>query len=167
MAGDAVIGLASSGPHSNGFSLIRHILKAHPDAARELLDGRPLIEHLLTPTRIYVRSVLQTKKKVPLKGIAHITGGGLLENIPRVLPEGLGVALQADSWTPPPVFSWLESVGVEPYEMHRTFNCGVGMVCVVSQADVSATIAELTAAGERATVIGSVVADAEQSVTIV
>jgi phosphoribosylformylglycinamidine cyclo-ligase len=167
VAGDAVIGLASSGLHSNGFSLVRHILKARPDAARELLDGRPLVEHLLMPTRIYVRSVLRTKKKVPLKGIAHITGGGLLENIPRVLPSGLGVTLHEDAWAPPPVFSWLKSVGVEPHEMHRTFNCGVGMVFVVSQADVAGTLAELTAAGERAAVIGSVVTDAEQSVTIV
>jgi phosphoribosylformylglycinamidine cyclo-ligase len=167
VAGDAVIGLTSSGLHSNGYSLIRHILKAKPNAARELLDGRPLIEHLLTPTRVYVRSVLRTKKKVTLKGIAHITGGGLLENIPRVLPSGLGVTLQEDAWIAPPVFSWLESVGVEPYEMHRTFNCGVGMVFVVSQADVSSTLAELAGAGERASVIGSVVADAEQSVTIV
>jgi phosphoribosylformylglycinamidine cyclo-ligase len=166
VAGDAVIGLASSGLHSNGFSLIRHILKSRPDAAREFLDGRPLIEHLLAPTRIYVRSVLRAKKKVPVKGIAHITGGGLLENIPRILPSGLGVALHQDSWTAPPVFSWLKSVGVASHELHRTFNCGVGMVFVVSQADVAATLAELTAAGERATLIGSVVADAEQSVTI-
>jgi phosphoribosylformylglycinamidine cyclo-ligase len=166
VAGDAVIGLASSGLHSNGFSLIRHILKTHPAAPRELLEGRPLIEHLLKPTRIYVRTVLRVKKQAPIKGIAHITGGGLLENIPRVLPKGLGVALRADSWTAPPVFRWLESVGVAAHEMHRTFNCGVGMVFVVAQTDVAATLRELASAGEHATVIGSVVPDAEQLVTI-
>jgi phosphoribosylformylglycinamidine cyclo-ligase len=167
VAGDAVIGLASSGLHSNGFSLVRHILRAHPNAPRERLDGKPLIDHLLAPTRIYVRSVLRTKNKVALKGIAHITGGGLLENIPRVLPKGLGVELRASSWIAPPVFRWLESHGVAAREMQRTFNCGIGMVFVVSPADVPATLAELAAAGERAAVIGSVVRDAEQSVSIV
>jgi phosphoribosylformylglycinamidine cyclo-ligase len=166
VAGDAVIGIGSSGLHSNGFSLIRHILKSRPNATSETLEGRPLIEHLLTPTRIYVRSLLRLASKVPVKGFAHITGGGLLENIPRVLPAGLGVALRKGSWSAPAVFGWLESVGVPPREMHRTFNCGVGMVAVVAPADVAATLAELTVAGERASVIGSVVPDAEQLVTI-
>jgi phosphoribosylformylglycinamidine cyclo-ligase len=166
VAGDKVLGLESSGLHSNGFSLIRQILKAHPDAPRDLLDGRPLIEHLLAPTRIYVRTVLKLTKSVAVKGIAHITGGGLLENIPRVLPKGLGVTLQSGSWSAPAVFGWLESVGVSGREMHRTFNCGVGMVIVVGPQEVDAALAELAAAGERATVIGTVVPDAEQAVNI-
>src|SRR6185369_8410979 len=114
VAGDTVIGIGSSGLHSNGFSLIRHILKSRPNAAREMLEGRPLIEHLLTPTKIYARPVLRLVKKVPVKGFAHITGGGLLENIPRVLPAGLGVELKGGSWNAPAVFAWLESVGVSP-----------------------------------------------------
>jgi len=167
VAGDTVIGIGSSGLHSNGFSLIRHILKSRPNAARETLDGRPLIDHLLTPTKIYARAVLRLAAKVPVKGLAHITGGGLLENIPRVLPPQLGVELKDGSWPAPAVFGWLESVGVAPREMHRTFNCGVGMVVVVAPQDVDATLAELAAAGEHATAIGAVVPDAEQLVTIV
>jgi phosphoribosylformylglycinamidine cyclo-ligase len=167
VAGDAVVGMASSGLHSNGFSLIRHILKARPNAAGEMLDGRPLIDHLLTPTKIYVRAMLRLIGKVPVKGFAHITGGGLLENIPRVLPAGLGVSLRTGSWTPPAVFGWLESVGVAPREMHRTFNCGIGMVAIVAPTDIDATLAEIAAAGERGSVIGTVVQDADQAVTIV
>jgi phosphoribosylformylglycinamidine cyclo-ligase len=167
VAGDAVVGMASSGLHSNGFSLIRHILKSRPNVADETLEGRPLIEHLLTPTKIYVRAVLRLIGKVPVKGFAHITGGGLLENIPRVLPAGLGVSLRKGSWAPPPVFGWLESIGVAPHEMHRTFNCGIGMVVIVAPADVDATLSEIAAAGEHGGVIGTVVSDAEQAVTIV
>jgi phosphoribosylformylglycinamidine cyclo-ligase len=166
VAGDTVIGIGSSGLHSNGFSLIRHILKAHPNATSERLEGRPLIEHLLAPTKIYVRTVLKLVNEVPVKGFAHITGGGLLENIPRVLPRGLGVALRAGSWRAPAVYGWLESVGVAPREMHRTFNCGVGMIAVVAPTDVDAALASLAASGERASIIGSVVPDAEQLVTI-
>ncbi len=166
VAGDVVIGIASSGVHSNGFSLVRHILKAHPDAPTQPLEGKPLIEHLLAPTKIYVRSMLRVVSQVAVKGFAHITGGGLLENIPRVLPAGLGVRLHKDSWHPAPVFAWLESVGVSPYEMHRTFNCGIGMVTIVAATDVESALAELAAAGETATVIGTVVPDADQAVTI-
>jgi phosphoribosylformylglycinamidine cyclo-ligase len=167
VAGDVVIGIGSSGVHSNGFSLIRRILEAHPAAVHEPLDGRPLIEHLLAPTKIYARTVLRLIKNVPVKGFAHITGGGLLENIPRVLPRGLGVALRAGSWSAPAVFDWLAAVGVSPHEMQRTFNCGIGMIAVVSPANVDAALAELAAAAEQATVVGSVVPDAEQLVTIV
>ena len=167
VAGDVVIGLASSGLHSNGFSLVRRILAEYPDAPRRLLDGRPLIEHLLTPTRIYVRTVLGLLKKIQIKGIAHITGGGLTENIPRVLPRGLGVELRASAWLMPPVFHWLTEVGVAAREMHRTFNCGIGMTLVVAAADVDAALAELKGLGEQAFVIGAVVPDTEQLVTIV
>jgi phosphoribosylformylglycinamidine cyclo-ligase len=166
VAGDAVIGLASSGLHSNGFSLVRHVLAARPGAAVEPLEGRPLIEHLLAPTRIYVRSVLALKKRAPIKGIAHITGGGLLENIPRVLPKGLGVALRESSWPRQPVFAWLAAAGVPRPEMHRTFNCGIGMLLILAPTDVDAAIAALTASGERAQVVGTVVPDPEQRVTI-
>ncbi len=167
VAGDTVIGLLSSGAHSNGYSLIRRILNARPGAALEPFAGRPLIEHLLTPTRIYVRSVLALRTQLPVKGIAHITGGGLLENIPRVLPRGLGVELDAASWRRPAVFDWLESAGVTPREMHRTFNCGIGMVIVVSPEHADAALASLRTHGEEPAVIGSVVVDAEQAVTIV
>jgi phosphoribosylformylglycinamidine cyclo-ligase len=166
VAGDAVIGLASSGPHSNGFSLIRRVLEAYPDAARTPLAGRPLIEQLLTPTRIYVRAVRALLQRFRIKGIAHITGGGLTENIPRVLPRGLGVVLQENSWTALPVFDWLRSVGVGRTEMHRTFNCGVGMVLIVAPEDAEAVLAALAADGEQAWRIGSVVEDAEQLVNI-
>ncbi len=167
VAGDVVVGMESSGLHSNGFSLIRRILESQPNAASQMLDGRPLIEHLLTPTKIYVRAVLHLVRKIPVKGFAHITGGGLLENIPRVLPAGLGATLRHGSWTPPPIFAWLESVGVAPREMQRTFNCGIGMIAVVAPAEVDATLRELAAAGERGSVIGTVIADADQAVTIV
>jgi phosphoribosylformylglycinamidine cyclo-ligase len=165
-AGDTVIGLASSGLHSNGFSLVRHILKARPGAADERLAGKTLIEHLLAPTRIYVRGILSVQRKTAIKGIAHITGGGLLENIPRVLPHGLGVALRRSSWEAPAVFGWLESVGVDAREMHRTFNCGIGMVLVVAPDDAAKALTELAAAGENAWVIGSVIADPEHAVHI-
>jgi phosphoribosylformylglycinamidine cyclo-ligase len=165
-AGDAVLGLASSGLHSNGFSLVRRILAEYPDAARRQIDGRPLIEHLLMPTRIYVRTVLGLMKSVRLKGIAHITGGGLTENIPRVLPRGLGVRLEIRAWPRPAVFHWLAEVGVAEAEMQRTFNCGIGMVLIVSPHETEAALAALAALGEQAFVVGAVVPDDEQLVTI-
>jgi len=110
--------------------------------------------------------MLRLVKQVAIKGFAHITGGGLLENIPRVLPRGLGAELHRGSWSAPAVYGWLESVGVAPQEMYRTFNCGVGMIAVVAPTDVEAALTELMAAGEHASVIGSVVPDADQAVTI-
>jgi phosphoribosylformylglycinamidine cyclo-ligase len=162
--GDALVGIASSGLHSNGFSLVRRVLASTPDASRHVLDGRPLIEQLLVPTRIYVRTVLALLKQTRIKGIAHITGGGLTENIPRVLPRGLGVELDARSWSYPPVFRWLESAGVAPVEMRRTFNCGIGMVLIMSAADVAPVLAELAASGQRGFAIGKVVPDPEGQV---
>jgi phosphoribosylformylglycinamidine cyclo-ligase len=167
VAGDTVIGLRSSGLHSNGFSLVRRILAELPDAPRQPLQGRPLIEHLLTPTRIYVRPVLELIKKTAVKGIAHITGGGLTENIPRVLPRNLGVTIEERSWSAPSIFQWLGEVGVARAEMHRTFNCGIGLVLIVAPSDAQSAIAQLTASGEHASIIGEVVPDAEQMVTIV
>jgi phosphoribosylformylglycinamidine cyclo-ligase len=165
-AGDAVLGLASSGPHSNGFSLIRQVLASRGGALEAAPGGRPLLEQLLEPTRIYVRPLLDLMREVPIKGLAHITGGGLLENIPRVLPEGLGVELSSSSWPRPPVFDWLESAGIDRDEMHRTFNCGVGMIAVTAPEHAGAALRRLEAAGERAYRIGAVSADPAGKVRI-
>jgi phosphoribosylformylglycinamidine cyclo-ligase len=156
-AGDVVIGLASSGPHSNGYSLIRKLVSVAGANEKTQLEGRPLFDRLLTPTRIYVKSLLALAQKVNVKGFAHITGGGLTDNIPRVLPDGMEVVLQRRSWARDPVFDWLASTGrVATAEMYRTFNCGIGMVAVVAPADVDATLAALKSSGETAAVIGTV-----------
>jgi len=155
--GDVVIGLASSGPHSNGYSLIRKLVAVAQADAKTQLEGKPLFDRLLTPTRIYVKSLLALTQKVDVKGFAHITGGGLTDNIPRVLPDGLEVVLQRRSWARDPVFEWLATTGrIAASEMYRTFNCGIGMVAVVAPADVDAALASLRASGETAAVIGSV-----------
>jgi phosphoribosylformylglycinamidine cyclo-ligase len=163
--GDALIGLASSGPHSNGFSLIRRIIE-HSGAdlnaplaqyAPEATDGLTLGEALLAPTRIYVKSVLALAAAIDVRGMAHITGGGLLENTHRMFPDHLQATLESGSWVIPPVFAWLEKAGsVQRSEMYRTFNCGIGFVLVVPQAAVSEALDLLTHAGESATVIGQV-----------
>jgi phosphoribosylformylglycinamidine cyclo-ligase len=165
-AGDAVIGLTSSGPHSNGFSLIRRVLAREPGAASQLIGGRRLVDHLLEPTRIYVRSLLAVRKEHEIKGLAHITGGGLLENIPRVLPAGLGVKLERKLWQWSPAFDWLAAAGIAPFEMYRSFNCGIGMVVVVAAAQADAVLASLRRHGEAASVVGAVVRDSEQRVEI-
>jgi len=163
---DVVLGLPSSGPHSNGFSLIRKLLERDRDAATSIVDGHRLIDLLLEPTRIYARPLLATHSEVPLKGLAHITGGGLSENIPRVLPPGLGVELDRASWPRTGVFSWLEAAGVPANEMYRTFNCGIGMVVITSPEEAEAVIARLAELGETALRIGRVVADENESVQI-
>ena len=156
-AGDAVIGLASSGPHSNGYSLIRKLISVAQASDKTQLDGQPLFDRLLTPTRIYVKSLLALTQQVAVKGFAHITGGGLTDNIPRVLPEGLEVVLRRRSWARDPVFEWLAATGrIAPAEMYRTFNCGIGMVVVVASRDVDAALALLAKQGETASVIGQV-----------
>ncbi len=165
-AGDAVLGLASSGPHSNGFSLIRRVLEDRDDALDATPGGRPLMAQLLAPTRIYVRSLLGLLAEIPVKGMAHITGGGLVENIPRVLPAGLGVSLDGASWPRPAVFAWLEAAGVEAREMYRTFNCGIGMTVITAAEQAEAALRHLQAAGERVWRVGTVVADAEGQVEI-
>ena len=165
-AGDAVIGLASSGPHSNGFSLIRKVLAREPQAAEMRIGQARLIDLLLEPTRIYVPAVLDTHRQHKLKGLAHITGGGLIENIPRVLPDPLGVVLERQHWTPSPVFDWLEQSGVAPAEMHRSFNCGIGMVAIVAPAQADMVLASLNQHGEHASVIGTVVATSGPRVEI-
>jgi phosphoribosylformylglycinamidine cyclo-ligase len=129
VTGDAVIALASSGPHSNGYSLVRRIVEVGRADLSADFHGRSLGEALLAPTRIYVKPVLQLLAKVPVKGIAHITGGGIVENVPRVLPDAVKAVIRRDSWTLPPVFAWLQAQGkVADAEMHRVFNCGIGMV---------------------------------------
>jgi phosphoribosylformylglycinamidine cyclo-ligase len=155
-AGDVVIGLASSGPHSNGYSLIRKLLAIAGANDKTQLDGKSLFDRLLTPTRIYVKSMLALAQMLNVKGFAHITGGGLTDNIPRVIPDGLEVVLQRRAWLRDPVFDWLAATGkVSAAEMYRTFNCGIGMVVVVAPADVDAALTTLRAAGETASVIGA------------
>ncbi len=154
-AGDALIALASSGPHSNGYSLIRKVLERQPDAS---IDGRPALDRLLEPTRIYVRPVLALIREVRVRGLAHITGGGITENVPRVLRDGLGAEIDRSSWTQGPVFDWLQNVGdIAASEMHRTFNCGVGMIVAVPEGDVEPSISILAEHGETAWQIGRVV----------
>lgn len=153
--GDTIIGLGASGPHSNGYSLVRRILQQADDT--DDLDGKPLMEHLLAPTRIYVKSLLNLIKQVPVHALAHITGGGLPENLPRVLPKGVRAVIDTQAWQWPPVFRWLQEQGQVPTsEMYRTFNCGVGMVVVVPAAQVDQTLALLEASGEDAFVIGEI-----------
>jgi len=158
-AGDAVIGLASSGLHSNGYSLARKVLEVSGARHDDDIDGRALIDHLIAPTRIYVKPLLGLLEKVDVHALAHITGGGLLENIPRVIPEGLGVKLDSKAWQMPVVFDWLREQGnIAMQEMYRTFNCGIGMTVIVDAGDADAVVATLQASGETAAVIGSVAA---------
>jgi phosphoribosylformylglycinamidine cyclo-ligase len=160
-AGDAIIGLASSGPHSNGFSLIRRLLAdTGADAATHVGSAR-LVDLLMAPTRIYVKPLLKLAATVEVHGLAHITGGGLTDNIPRVLPDGLGARLDAIAWQRAPVWDWIRTSGrINDAEMHRTFNCGIGMVVVLAPSDADAALGLLRAAGEQASVIGEVVTGA-------
>ncbi|CAB3769933.1 phosphoribosylformylglycinamidine cyclo-ligase [Paraburkholderia humisilvae] len=155
--GDIVLGLASSGIHSNGYSLVRKIIeRAQPDLTADF-DGRPLADALMAPTRIYVKSMLALMEKITVKGMAHITGGGLVENIPRVLQAGLTAELDHRAWPLPPLFSWLQKHGgVADAEMHRVFNCGIGMAVIVAAQDVQQAIGTLSAAGEQVWQIGTV-----------
>ncbi|MEZ2758864.1 phosphoribosylformylglycinamidine cyclo-ligase [Providencia vermicola] len=157
-AGDALIALASSGPHSNGYSLVRKILevsKTNPET--EQLDGKSLADHLLEPTRIYVKNVLELIAKNDIHAIAHITGGGFWENIPRVLPDNTQAIIDGSSWQWPSVFSWLQNAGdVSTHEMYRTFNCGVGIIIALPQSEVNNALALLTSLGENAWQIGSI-----------
>lgn len=155
---DVILGMASSGAHSNGFSLIRKILERYPvDPDLKLVDKVKLLDAIMEPTRIYVKAILELKKHIPIKGLAHITGGGLLENIPRILPTNLKAALHKDSWTVPPLFKWLQAHGnVADEEMYRVFNCGIGMIIVVAPEHVDETLAALTTYNETAWKIGTV-----------
>ncbi|MBL0143272.1 MAG: phosphoribosylformylglycinamidine cyclo-ligase [Betaproteobacteria bacterium] len=157
--GDTVVGLASSGAHSNGYSLVRKILAVTGTELDEPFDGRTIGEALLEPTRIYVKPVLAVIEKLPVKGVAHITGGGLTENVPRMLPANTAARLDKSRWPRPAVFAWLQEQGNVPEaEMHRTFNCGIGMVLVVAKEHAKAAIATLGIHGVPAWEVGSIVA---------
>ncbi len=157
VAGDVVLGLPSSGPHSNGFSLIRKILQISGGDALTLVDGVALIDLLMAPTCVYVKPLLVLLRDLPVHGLSHITGGGLLDNIPRVVPEGLEVILERRSWPRVPVFEWLQSQGrVADEEMYRVFNCGIGMTIQIAARDADRAIALLRDAGQPALVIGEV-----------
>jgi len=160
-AGDVIIGLASSGPHSNGYSLIRKVVEksglSWEDAA-PFAPGRTLAEALMEPTRIYIKPVLPLMKAGLIKGAAHITGGGLIENPPRCIAKGLEAAFDWNAWPLPPVFQWIAEVGgVSDHELRRTFNCGVGFMLIVSPENVEATLEGLLGAGETAFVCGQLV----------
>ncbi len=156
-SGDVIIGIHSSGPHSNGYSLIRAVAETR-DLARPFADTT-LGDTLLTPTRIYVRAVQALLAAVPVKALAHITGGGLLENIPRSLPNGVVAQLATSQWQPPDIFDWIQRSGnISDQEMRRTFNCGIGMTAVVGSEYAAQSVAILVDAGEKATVIGDIIA---------
>jgi phosphoribosylformylglycinamidine cyclo-ligase len=158
--GGAIIGIASSGPHSNGYSLIRKVLDR---AGNAQIEGASAAQRLLAPTRIYVKPILAVMKEVSVKGLAHITGGGITENIPRVLPENLDAEIDTASWQQGPVFDYLQEHGnIEISEMRRTFNCGVGMVVVVNDEDAAKTIDLLARNGETAWQIGRIVAGKQE-----
>lgn len=156
-AGDGVIALASSGPHSNGYSLIRKLITDNNIALDSMLQNRPIQDHLLEPTTIYVQSILRLMQKVRIKGMAHITGGGLTENIPRILADGLEVEIDSNSWEMPAIFQWLQEQGnIEQHEMMRTFNSGIGMVLIVNEEDCDTTLDELANESFRSWRVGTV-----------
>ncbi len=157
VAGDIVLGLPSSGPHSNGFSMIRKILQVADADLGSDLDGVALVDRLMAPTRIYVKPLLSLIREVPVHGLSHITGGGLLDNIPRVLPDHLEVVLERKAWRREPIFEWLQARGnVADQEMYRVFNCGIGMTVQLAPGDVDRAVAVLRYAGQEALIIGEV-----------
>lgn len=167
-AGDVLIGVASSGAHSNGYSLLRKILEVSKADLNSELDGKCLADVVMTPTRIYVKSMLALVKALPVHAMAHITGGGLPGNLPRVLPEGCDAIVDESSWTWPPLFQWLQAEGnVERFEMYRTFNCGVGMVVVVPAEHADAAIAQLESTGETAWKMGQITTSTHTEPTVV
>jgi phosphoribosylformylglycinamidine cyclo-ligase len=166
--GDVLIALASSGPHSNGYSLIRKILEVSGSDTNETLEGKALSAHLLEPTRIYVKNVLSLLEQVQVNAISHITGGGFWENIPRVLPEGTKAVIDAKSWQWPAIFNWLQQKGnVTTHEMYRTFNCGVGLIIALPNDKAAQAIEILNELGENAWQIGHIEnSDSPQQVEI-
>jgi len=155
--GDVILGLGSNGAHSNGYSLIRKIIAQRGVKLSSKVGGRALKDLILAPTRIYVKPLLKLMKQLPVKGLAHITGGGLLDNVPRVLGDKLTAEISRDAWPLPPLFQWLQQQGnVADDEMHRVFNCGIGMVVVVAEKDAARAQAMLKRAGEQVWRIGSV-----------
>jgi phosphoribosylformylglycinamidine cyclo-ligase len=175
-AGDVVLGLASSGVHSNGFSLVRKCIERAGSNTPATLDGKPFKQALMEPTRLYVLNVLAALAAHPtnpesssgIKALAHITGGGLLENIPRVLPEGLAAHLQKGSWPQTELFAWLQATaGIDDIEMNRTFNNGIGMVVVLDAAEAESCAATLRAAGEQVFTIGRIAVQGEGAQVVV
>jgi len=168
-AGDVLVGLASTGPHSNGYSLVRKVIDTYNVPLSTEIGGKPLAEAVLAPTKIYVRSVLSLMKEVDVHALAHITGGGIPGNLNRVLPDDCHAVVQESSWQWPELFTWMmETANIERNEMYRTFNCGVGMILVLDANDAKQAIAHLTDAGETAFVVGEIKAGAsEQQVHIV
>lgn len=155
--GDVVLGLASSGPHSNGFSLLRKVVDVAGADWSMPFDGATLADRAMEPTRIYVKQVLSVMKKVQIKGMAHITGGGLIENVPRVLPEGVQCCIDGSSWTRPAIFEWLEEKGqIDSHEMYRVFNNGIGLVVIVSAEDADRAVEAFKAEGEKVFRIGEI-----------
>lgn len=155
--GDVVLGLASSGPHSNGYSLIRKVIEVSGAKWDDMIGDKTLVDAVMAPTRIYVKQVLATMESVRIKGMAHITGGGLLENVPRILPEGTQCVVQAGSWKRPAIFDWLQEKGnIADNEMYRVFNNGIGMVVIVAAEDAEKAKATFEAQGETVSVIGSI-----------
>lgn len=166
-AGDALIGIGSSGPHSNGYSLIRKILEISEISADGDFDGHRLVDVLLEPTRIYVKPLLQLIQRVSVHAAAHITGGGLLENVPRVLPTGLCAHINISSWQRPPIFDWLQQQGnIAETEMYRTFNCGIGMVVCVAKENLDKALTSLTEMGETAWPIGEIVVHPNETIIL-
>jgi len=156
-AGDALIAVGSSGPHSNGYSLIRKILDVSKADKNEVLEGKTVVEHLLEPTKIYIKSGLKLIEKHSVHAISHITGGGFWENIPRVLPEGTKAVIDGSSWEWPVIFKWLQEKGnVDTHEMYRTFNCGVGLIIALPQEQAKSAVELLEKEGENAWIIGQI-----------
>ncbi len=168
-AGDVVLGLASSGAHSNGYSLIRKLIEKSGIDFESDFHGRKFKDVVMEPTRIYVKSLLKLIEALPVKGMAHITGGGITENIPRVLPAGLTAEIKASSWQLPPVFQWLQAQGnIVPSELYKTFNCGIGMAVIVAQEHVAQARQLLEASGETVYEIGHIrVQNAGEAPTVV
>ena len=167
--GDTLIGLASSGPHSNGYSLIRKIIDVSAADLNAPCGDQTLAQALIAPTHIYVKSILALLKQMPVNALSHITGGGLLENIPRVLPDNAKAVIDLNSWQQPEVFNWLQQQGnVESVEMYRTFNCGVGMVLAVASSDAEQALKVLEESGESPWVIGHIASatDGEEQVEL-
>ncbi|WON75092.1 phosphoribosylformylglycinamidine cyclo-ligase [Nitrosospira sp. Is2] len=155
--GDAVLGLASSGAHSNGYSLIRKIIEKNGIDLSTDFNGKALVDVIMAPTRIYVKPVLELMRQLPVKGLAHITGGGLVENIPRVLPDGVTAVLKKETWDMPPLFRWLRQQGnVDEKEMYRVFNCGIGMALIVGPDLADRAMRLLQSAGETVWRIGTI-----------
>ncbi|GJH43035.1 phosphoribosylformylglycinamidine cyclo-ligase [Pasteurella canis] len=168
-AGDALIALGSSGPHSNGYSLIRKVIEvAGINPAEEQLAGKSLADQVLAPTKIYVKSILELIKRVDVHAISHLTGGGFWENIPRVLPNNVKAVINEASWQWQPIFKWLQEKGnIDTHEMYRTFNCGVGMIIALPQQDVETALTLLKQSGENAWLIGQIEPAAQNEAQVI